>query len=71
MSDVRGRVYWHGVFPDPTKTGRIVRRGSLRHEVQWDDSEGTSLVAIGALMLVSKMGKCCEYCKSLLGAARG
>lgn len=59
------RVYWHGVSPNPKRVGTVKLTGTMRHEVQWDDSEGTSLESIAFLMPFSKFGKCCPYCASL------
>lgn len=72
-ADYIGQVFWHGLFPDPDKRGRIVKRGTLRHEVLWDSSADSPnsepvLVWISALRLVSDFGRCCDYCRSLLDA---
>lgn len=60
----KGQVFWHGWAPDRSKTGRVVRRGSLRHEVRWDGDTETTLVSPVSLMLVSRYPKCCDYCAS-------
>jgi hypothetical protein len=68
-ADYIGQVFWHGLFPDVTKRGRVVKRGTLRHEVLWDGYNETVLVWTTALRLVSDFGTCCAYCRSLLERA--
>ena len=67
-ADYIGQVFWHGSPPNINKRGRIVARGTLRHEVLWDGTDEPVLEWIGSLRLVSDFGRCCEYCRSLLDA---
>lgn len=63
----RGQIYWHGIFPRFDLTGRIVKRGTMRHEVQWDHRPAgqTSLEHASALQLVSQQARCCPFCTSV------
>lgn len=58
------RVYWHGIFPDPTMKGTIKATGTVRHEVLWDGRDQTSLEWIGVLQSVTAAVDCCAYCIS-------
>lgn len=59
------RVYWHGALPDPGQQGTVVRTGTIRHEVEWDDSTlpGVSLVPVGQLGKVVNGKFVCVYGK--------
>lgn len=59
------RVYWHGLFPKPSKQGTIQRTGTIRHEVLWDGSTEVTLVNIHNLQSLQAFPKCCAYCTSL------
>jgi hypothetical protein len=70
MVRVGQRVYWHGVTPNPDLVGTIRVTGTLRHEVQWDGCDDTSLEWVDVVAAVSRYGKCCVYCASLLEQGR-
>lgn len=57
------RVYWHGTFPDPKKQGKVIRTGTIRHEVLWDDATEVTLVPVGQLGKVVNGKFICEYGK--------
>jgi hypothetical protein len=59
------RVYWHGLAPRPAMQGKIVRTGTIRHEVLWDGRQDTSLEYVSAVAAVSKFGECCAWCAEL------
>lgn len=70
MANVRpgSRVYWHGVFPEPTKQGTVKEVGTVTHLVLWDGSKEPSPVwpsAVGKVLrgkptcpLTPKCGRC-------------
>lgn len=39
------RVYWDGVFPNPKRTGTVLRTGTIRYEVLWDGETKPELVS--------------------------
>lgn len=57
------KVYWHGVFPDFAKQGRVIRRGALRHEVLWDGRTEPVLVQVDCVKAVGQHKSCkCGRC---------
>lgn len=69
MSGVRpgSRVYWHGIFPDPTKQATVKRPGKMRHEILWDGSDTPVLVGVTALAKVLRGRPVCPYAPDSCG----
>lgn len=58
------RVYWHGVFPDFNKQGTLIgARGTLNHEVQWDDAPRPTMVPVDSVKPLGAYQTCrCGRC---------